>query len=154
MRVYSIIHHKLSGVDLVFLNKLQIIDWLAIVHNLLGSDKGREFTLAQAVIAILRYQLFLFLVRKYANMRLVPSKEIDAVLHVHIATNQQYKEECQYLFGTSLVHSPGLGTRGEVDRQEWLVAFAQTRELFEYNFGQGAMGHSVAACCEVLQVST
>ena len=154
MRVYSIIHHKLFAVDQVFLNKLQIINWLAIIHNLISSDEGWKFTLAQAVIAILRYQLFLFLVRKYPHTRMVPSQEIDAVLHAHIATNQQYEEECKYLFGFSLVHSPGLGTRGEADQREWLLAFAQTREVFEHNFGQGAMGHSSAACCEVLLAST
>ncbi|NEP57059.1 MAG: hypothetical protein F6K31_08545 [Symploca sp. SIO2G7] len=154
MKVFSIIHHKLPAVDRVFLNKLQIIDWLAIIHNLLSSDESREFTFAQAVLAILRYQLFLFLVRKYPQMRMVPSQEIDAVLHAHIATAQNYQEECQYLFDASLVHSPGLGTRGEADRQEWLLAFAQTRKLFEHNFGQGTMGYSVAACCEVLRVPT
>jgi len=154
MRIYSIIHHELSAVEQLFLNKLQIIDWLAIIHNLISSDEGWEFTLAQAVIAILRYRLFLFLVRKYPNMRMVPNKEIDAVLHAHIATAPEYQAECQYLFGTSLVHSPGLGTKGEEDRQEWLLAFAQTRKLFEHNFGQGAMGHSVAACCELLRVPT
>jgi hypothetical protein len=143
--------YKLSTVERTFLKKLQTINWQTIRHNLLNSDEGREFTLTQATHAIWRYGLFLLLAQKYPGMRLVPSKEIDAVLHAHIATDHQYQEDCQNLFGVFLHHSPGFGTKG--DRKEWLLAFAGTKQLFEKSFGWGAMGDSAAASCEILLAS-
>lgn len=143
-------HCKTSVVD-----KNHSIDWYAILQHLLSSDKGRDFTLAQAALAIWRYWLFLLLAQKYPRVPMVPNQEIDAVLHAHIATaRQNWEDDCQKLLGVSFVHSPGLGTRGEVDRQEWLLAFAHTQELFEEHFGQGAMGNYTPACCQILPAST
>ena len=140
--------YKQLSVDYSFLKKLQTLDWQTIRHHLLNSDEGRDFTRAQAARAIWQYGLFLFLARQYPGIRLVPTKEIDAVLHAHIATDQQYQDDCQTLFGGFVHHSAGLGTRG--DRAQWLEAFDRTKQLFEKTFGRGAMGYSTPAACDIL----
>jgi hypothetical protein len=141
-------NYKQLVVGYSFLKKLQTLDWKTIRYHLLNSDEGRDFTRAQAARAIWQYGLFLFLARQYPGIRLVPTKEIDAVLHAHIATDRQYQDDCQILFSTSLHHSVGLGTRG--DRAEWLEAFDLTKKLFEKTFGRGAMGYSTPAACDIL----
>jgi hypothetical protein len=140
--------YKRLAVDYSFLKKLQTLDWQTIRYHLLNSDEGRDFTPAQAARAIWKYGLFLFLAKQYPNMRLVPTEEIDAVLHAHIATDRQYQDDCQTLFGGAVHHSAELGTRG--DRAEWLEAFDRTKQLFEKTFGRGAMGHSAPAACDIL----
>ena len=140
--------YKQLAVDYSFLKKLQTLDWQTIRYHLLNSDEGRDFTPAQAARAIWQYGLFLFLAQQYPGMRLVPTEEIDAVLHAHIATHQQYQDDCQTLLGGCVHHSAGRGTRG--DRAEWLEAFDRTKKLFEKTFGRGAMGHSAPAACDIL----
>jgi hypothetical protein len=140
--------YKQLAVDYSFLKKLQTLDWQTIRYHLLNSDEGRDFTPAQATRAIWQYGLFLFLAKQYPSMRLVPTEEIDAVLHAHIATDRQYQDDCQTLLGGCVHHSAGLGTRG--DRKEWLEAFDRTKQLFEKTFGRGAMGHSAPAACDIL----
>ena len=140
--------YKQMAVDYSFLKKLQTIDWQTIRYHLLNSNEGRDFTRAQAARAIWQYGLFLFVAQQYPSMRLVPTEEIDAVLHAHIATARQYQDDCQTLFGGCVHHSAGLGTRG--DRAEWLEAFDRTKQLFEKTFGRGAMGHSAPAACDIL----
>ena len=135
--------YKQLAVDYSFLKKLQTLDWQTIRYHLLNSDEGRDFTRVQVARAIWQYGLFLFLAQQYPGMRLVPTEEIDAVLHAHIATNRQYQDDCQTLFGGSVHHSAGLGTRG--DRAEWLEAFDRTKQLFEITFGRGAMGYTTPA---------
>ncbi|MBD2775242.1 hypothetical protein [Iningainema tapete] len=133
-----------------FFAQLKVIDWQTIFLRLMSSDEGQKFTLMQAAIAIRRYGLFLFLLQKYPHLKMVPNQEIDAVLHAHIANAHQFQEDCQNLFNVCLKHVPEVGLGGEVEQQEWLLTFAHTQTLFEQNFGQGAMGSSVAACCEIL----
>ena len=139
--------YKQLAVDYSFQKKLQTLDWQTIRYHLLNSDEGRDFTRAQAARAIWQYGLFLSLAQQYPGMRLVPTEEIDAVLHAHIAT-EQYQDDCQTLFGSCVHHSAGLGTRG--DRAEWLEAFDRTKQLFEKIFGRGAMGYSAPAACDIL----
>lgn len=139
-----------SIVDQTFFEKLKVVDWQAIFLRLMSSNEDLKFTVRQASQAILRYGLFLSLIQKSPHLKMVPNQEIDAVLHAHTADTHQFKKDCQNLFSLCLTHVPEVGIRGEAERQEWLLTFARTHQLFEQNFGQGAMGSSVAACCEIL----
>jgi hypothetical protein len=130
-------------VDKSFSEQLKVINWQAIFLRVMSSDEGQNFTFMQACLAIWRYGLFLSLIQKYPYVRMVPNQEIDIVLHAHIANAYQFQEDCQNLFNVCLKHISEVGLRGEVERQEWLLAFAHTQTLFEQNFGQGAMGSSV-----------
>ncbi len=133
-----------------FFKKLKDIEWQAIFMRLIKSYQGQKLSVIQALFAIRQYGLFLFLIQKYPDARMVPTQEIDAVLHAHRANIHQFEKDCQNLFSVCLKHVPEFGVRGEAERLEWQLAFAQTQKLFELNFGQGTMGRSAAACCEIL----
>lgn len=133
-----------------FFDKLKSIEWQAIFMILIKSKAGENMSVIQALFAIRQYGLFLFLIQKYPYLRMVPNQEIDAVLHAHIANIHQFEKDCQSLFSICLKHVPEFGVREEAERLEWQLAFTQTQKLFELNFGQGTMGRSAAACCEIL----
>ncbi|MEH1975881.1 MAG: hypothetical protein V7L02_22250 [Nostoc sp.] len=137
-------------VEQSFFEKLKNIEWQAIFLSLVKSKQGQNLSVSQALFAIRQYGLFLFLIQKYPYARMVPNQEIDAVLHAHKANIHQFEKDCQNLFTVVLKHFPEFGVRGEAERLEWQLAFAQTQELFELNFGHGTMGSSAAACCEIL----
>lgn len=128
----------------------KIIDIQAIFQRLIESKEGQELAIKQALCSIQQYGLLLYLIKKYPYARIVPNQEIDAVLHAHMADINQFEKDCQNLFGVYILHIPEFGMRGEIERLEWQLTFAQTQELFELNFGQGTMGSSPAACCEIL----
>ncbi|MEA5568564.1 hypothetical protein [Anabaena sp. UHCC 0399] len=144
--------HPLSPYDVEpnFWQKLKFIDWLRIFLRLVKSDHSQKFSIIQALSAIRKYGLFLLLLQKYPNTRIVPTQEIDAVLHAHMANVDQFERDCRKLFNVSLFHIPEFGLRGDNERLEWQLIFAQTQELFELNFGQDSMGNSPPACCEIL----
>ncbi|BAZ09840.1 hypothetical protein NIES4071_16530 [Calothrix sp. NIES-4071] len=135
--------------DQTFINKLMLIDWQAIFLRLISSNEGKKLTLSQAIVAIEQYGLLLYLISKYPHKKMVPNEEIDVILHAHIANTEQFEQDCINLFDTKLTHVPEVGVRAE-ERQEWLLAFAQTHLLFKRNFGQDAMSSSIPACCELL----
>jgi len=130
--------------------KLQLIDWLKIFLRLVNSEQIQKFNIFQAFFAMRKYGLFLLLLQKYPNIRIVPNQEIDAVLHAHMADIDQFAKDCQKLYNTSIHHIPEFGLRDNDERLEWQLIFAKTQVLFELNFGQGAMGDSPPACCEIL----
>ena len=132
-----------------FINKLLSIDWQAIFIKLLKSDNGSQLSASQAVSAIYRYGLFLYLISKYPHKKMVPNEEIDAVLHAHIANTQQFEQDCRHLFNAKLIHVSEVGIKVE-ERQEWLLTFTHTQSLFQRNYGRNAMGSSIPACCELL----
>ncbi len=57
--------------------------------------------------ACAQYRNYLFLKRKYPNLELPPSKDIDAVWHAHILHSKNYLEFCMQVFGYFLHHVPG-----------------------------------------------
>ncbi|MDB9373841.1 hypothetical protein [Nodularia sphaerocarpa] len=137
-------------VEPTFFEGMKVIKWGQIFLRLITSEQGQKMSLISALFAIRKYQLFLFLIQKYPSIRMVPNQEIDAVLHAHIANIDQFEQDCLHLFNTCCQHIPEFGLRGEAERLEWQLAFAQTQELFELNYGQDTMGNSPAACCEIL----
>lgn len=92
-----------------------------------------------------RYRGLLFLMGRYPQVKWVPSREIDAVVHLHAELTGFERG-----LGGMVEHSPGLGRKME-ERSRWLAGFEQTRVLFERHFGLGAMGDSEPACCEVFE---
>lgn len=136
-------------VDMDFFDRLRTIDWQAIFYRTINSDESQHLTLIQIITAIAKYGLFLSLIHRYQYMKVVPTQELDLVLHAHMLDTYKFKIDCQTLFGTRLNHIAGVG-RGEAERQEWLKNFSYTCYLFEQNFGKGTMDNSIAACCEIL----
>jgi hypothetical protein len=82
------------------------------------------------------YYGFLFLSFQYPDHHLIPTPEIDAVLHAHVV-NPCFIQDCQKLFGDrERVHVSG------VVNQE---AFQKTKALFEKMF-QVPYGDTMADC--------
>lgn len=130
--------------------RFKFIDWLRIFLSVIKARKIQKLSIIPTLLAIRKYGLFLLLLQRYPHIRIVPNREIDAVLHAHMANMNQFEKDCQKLFNRSLCHIPEFGLRGENERLEWQVIFTQTQELFERNFGKGSLGNSPPACCEIL----
>jgi hypothetical protein len=137
-------------IEQTFFEKLKLIQWKEIFARLLESNEDQNLSSTQVLLAFQKYERFLFLIRKYPYVRMVPNQEIDSVLHAHIANIHEFERDCQNLFSVCLKHLPGFGSGGDAERLEWQLAFSQTQELFELNYGQGTMGISAAASCEIL----
>ena len=103
-----------------------------------GNGWSREKTTG----AIARYLMFLCLIYLYPNRPIIPTLEIDAVWHQHILDTKKYAEDCQRLFGRFIHHFPYFGQRGESDRENLYLAFAETQALFQERFGAGALAEA------------
>ncbi|NJO30281.1 MAG: hypothetical protein HC874_24155 [Richelia sp. SL_2_1] len=117
-RVFPLIlNYWRTAIDGNFLNRLQTINWQAILQRLIISDESRQFSLLENIVAIARYGLFLSLRQKYPYIKMIPNQEIDLVLHAHIADIYQFRLDSQNLFGTDLNHMTEVGKGGEAERQ-------------------------------------
>lgn len=100
--------------------------------------------LGDALLTMLRFWLLVILAAKSAGVTFVPSQKVDLFLHRLL----DGKSSIQTWVGT-LEHRPGLGTRGEIDRQKWLAKFQQTHQRFKQSFGM-TFGSDLPASCEIL----
>jgi len=90
------------------------------------------------------YRHFLWLHKKYESQyALPPSEEIDEFWHNHILDTQQYRKDCQIIFGKYLDHYPYLGIDEKTDRNDLNNFFAKTAELYEKETGQPLVHHRV-----------
>lgn len=120
-------------------NHINIMD-LSLIHKKLTSYDPllcRQWSDAEAEIAIQYYKNFLFLNKKYLSTYPVipPLLEVDEVWHHHILDTRQYKKDCMKIFGSYFHHYPYFGTRGESDFNNLAIAFEQTQKLYEHEFG-------------------
>lgn len=124
---------------------LQRLDLEPVKVKLLLSE-GHEWTLEQVEDMVAAYRRFLFLCHKYPEKRIVPTHVIDNVWHTHILDTSRYAVDCEQVFGYFLHHFPYLGTRGSADEQALLDAFAETKMLYEGEFGEPIAVGSAADC--------
>ncbi len=82
------------------------------------------------------YKRFLILHLKNRSKKIVPNKKIDSFWHTHILDTQKYAVDCEHVFGYFLHHFPYFGMRGVEDAQHLEDAFAETRQLYEVEFGE------------------
>lgn len=64
---------------------------------------------AAARAAIAEYRRMLYLIQKFPEAPVVPSKLVDLVWHEHILDTQQYKQDSQRMFGRYIHHAPAFG---------------------------------------------
>lgn len=96
---------------------------------------------SQFINSIEYYGGFLFLLNQHPHLKLVPTCEIDSILHTHLA-QPSYQQDHHQLFGnTELIHSSDTAQ---------LADFRQTKALFEQEFGL-PYGWQAAACDVFLQ---
>ena len=118
-----------------FASKAKELDFGPIAYKLMNPDEGNGWSRETTTGAIARYLMFLCLIYLYPNRPIVPTPEIDAVWHQHILDTSKYAEDCERLFGRFIHHFPYFGKRGESDRKNLYLAFAETQALFQEHFG-------------------
>lgn len=79
------------------------------------------------------YKNFLFLQKKYSDVSLVPTREIDEFWHNHILYTRQYTEDCQHIFGHYLHHVP---TAPDENPGDLIDGFLRTKELYLKEFNE------------------
>jgi hypothetical protein len=87
--------------------------------------------------SILNYAGLLFLLHQHPALVVVPTQDIDHILHTHLS-DANYAQDCRNLFGGTMLHYP------EVDNAS---AFSKTSTLFAQEFQVSYSGHPAA--CEV-----
>ena len=90
---------------------------------------------ALAEICIMLYKRFLWLLIKYPEAKLVPTRDMDEVWHNHILYTKNYTQDCLSLFGRYIHHVPS----DPDDSQEMssvLAQFEETKKLYFQEFGE------------------
>lgn len=93
-------------------------------------------------VADLAYRRFLTLRKRYPEQTLVPSAVIDAVWHYHILDSRKYMSDCDRIFGRYLHHDPYFGLGGDEDRLANEIAWEETRQIWEKEFGEPMVGEA------------
>ncbi|MGD1900019.1 MAG: glycine-rich domain-containing protein [Phormidesmis sp.] len=124
-----------ATIDRAFLVKLSAIDFGPIAFKLMNPEVGEPWSLERATQAIEQYRRFLILTQHYPDNRIVPSREVDEVWHVHILDTAKYREDCDVLFGKFIDHWPYFGLKDKAERKELNDAFSETQALFRLHFG-------------------
>jgi hypothetical protein len=81
-----------------------------------------------------QYKRYLWLVYKYPNKSIVPSKDVDTFWHNHILDTGKYAEDCERIFGYFVHHFPYFGMRGSSDERKLRRAAQETRNLYLAEF--------------------
>lgn len=113
----------------IFLAKLEKVNFAEIAQLL----KKQGWKRHQISRAIPMYCKYLFLVFQNPDQVLNPTKQIDEVLHAHLALGTQFEKDCKRLFGRVLHHEPCFGN--DATHQQYSPAFQQTQNLFKQLFG-------------------
>ncbi len=91
---------------------------------------------AEAVCRL--YRNFLFLNKKYSDNQhsLPPSEEIDEFWHNHILDTQNYRKDCDVIFGKYLDHYPYFGIDGKTTFTNLESAFEYMQKIHIKEFGE------------------
>jgi hypothetical protein len=104
-----------------------------------------------------RYRKFLFLVSKYPDIALAPSRDIDEVWHAHMLNPRAYSADCIRLFGDLLDHDGGFGMN-DFELPNLIDLFDRTAILWEQEFGdsyipQGSSELEMKKCVKACRVA-
>lgn len=152
-----IVKKALSTQALGCLEKLKSLDLSTVAADLTNPKNGYGWSRKQALQAIERYKAFLFVSYLYPEQLLVPAQDIDRVWHHHILHTRQYRQDCEWLFGRFIDHTPDSELGNECDRANLDAAFAQTQALvtlFEEEFTVTGSGELKLADVQLLVKTT
>lgn len=95
------------------------------------------WTPADAEKIVELYRNYLFLKKKYGKThKLPPSEEMDDVWHHHILDTENYKRDCEIIFGEYLHHYPYFGIDDKSNMDDLNGAFEETQALHKKEFGK------------------
>src|SRR5207302_10867328 len=100
---------------------MQTLELPTLTVDLVKAARKTEGTLSresdeELESAVRRYHMWLYLVRKYPEAQVSPSRDIDEIWHLHMLHPRAYFEDCMRIFGEILDHDGGFGL-GSAD--EW-----------------------------------
>ncbi|MAZ40340.1 MAG: hypothetical protein CMF49_09515 [Legionellales bacterium] len=88
-----------------------------------------------AEVCVMLYKRFLWLLVKYPDVQLVPTRDIDEVWHNHILYTKNYTQDCQALCGRYIHHIPS-----DPDNTFELTSlssnFEETKRLYQQEFNE------------------
>lgn len=130
----SIKGHEMDSQALAYAKYLiDSFDLSKVVNRLIQVD---EWSKKEALAACRYYRNYLYLLLKYDEIEMPPSKEIDEVWHAHILHTEDYQQFCQNIFGYFLHHVPN----HDENKQQALTITedlfeSQTQRLYYQEFG-------------------
>lgn len=113
---------------------IEDLDIEPIKFLLMDETDGLGWSLDKANYIGELYRTFLFLIYKYPDDGVVPTREIDSFWHYHILDTRKYHEDCKKIFGHYIHHNPYLGFRGDGDALELQRKFSHTKMLIRREF--------------------
>jgi hypothetical protein len=127
------------------------LDLEPIKFKLMDKQEGHGWTREQADRCELEYKRFLILHAKYPGELIAPSTTVDKFWHGHILDTMKYADDCDRVFGYFLHHFPYFGMRGTEDAANLAAAAANTKRLYEQEFGQ--RGQADTSFCGATEAS-
>jgi hypothetical protein len=99
--------------------------------------------------AVLRYERFLGLIVEDLGRDVAPTRDIDAIWHLHMQSPRAYFKDCLALCGDIIDHDGGFGHTAE-EWPELLSTFDDTAQRWEKKYGEPyaerQSAHSVTKC--------
>jgi len=111
-------------------SEIEDLDLKDIVTRLVKAQKWKR---KHAIKACKLYKNFLHLKKKFPNIHLVPSTDIDEVWHNHILFTNKYMFDSEKIFGKLMHHNPL--SESDADLQNNENAFEITQQLYFQEFG-------------------
>jgi hypothetical protein len=127
-----------------FQKRIELINFQSIARILRVEHQWSRLRIEKEID---RYKQLLFLLYCHPSERIVPDREIDQVVHAHIATGDQYLSDCRTLFNRTVDHEPGFGRRGHTDRLAWLRTFNRTQVRLKQHFYKASTTQQSPAYC-------
>lgn len=128
-------------------NAIFALDLDPIKFKLMDKKEGQGWSRAKADAVELEYRRFLALTAKYPDEPITPDGDVDKFWHSHILDTIKYAQDCQEAFGYFLHHFPYFGMRDEEDAVNLTRAAANTRALYEKEFGTVVGKGDASAYC-------
>ncbi len=115
----------------VYLSQLD----LSYIIEMMCSDRHPlpRWTYPDAEFCCQLYKNYLFLIKKYLPMPLVPTREIDEFWHNHILYTRNYLKDCLHIFGHYLHHDPASPNE---EPEKLIEDFLRTKQLYLEEFKQ------------------
>jgi hypothetical protein len=124
----------------LFMVDIENLDFNMVKLKIQDKEEGLGWTAKQCDEAEIEYKRFLALKRTYPHKDVVPNKIVDSFWHQHILDTQKYAKDCELIFGYFLHHFPYFGMRDENDMRNLIDAFEETKEIYNFHFGQMYVG--------------